>query len=150
MDCNVSCALATGIIFASVLTMMGPSNEIDKLNEMIDPDTVKIYQEIKNERLKIYLIGLVLGVIIAVIMSKYVLTSNSNTVNICTFVLIAGIVQIAFYELMPKSKWMLDYLKNQEQNQQWLKIYKTMKNKWHYGFIIGVIGFIFLGKGLCN
>lgn len=150
MNCNLSCALAVGIIFASLFTMIGPKNEINKLNQLIDPKTAKIYSEIKYERLKIYIIGLILGVLCAYLFLKYYSGSESNSMKICTFVLIAGVIQIVFYEIMPKSKWMLDYLQTPGQNKQWLRVYKSMKNRWHLGFFIGIIGFIFLGNGLCN
>lgn len=38
---------------------------------------------------------------------------------------------------MPKSDYMLNYLKTPEENKKWLDVYKTMKFRYFYGFIIG-------------
>ena len=42
---------------------------------------------------------------------------------------------------MPKKDWMLNHLKTPEQNKQWLEVYKQMKFKWHFGFLIGLVGY---------
>lgn len=151
MVCNLTCAIAVGFIFASIYTMMTPKTEMEKLKSMVDSETAKIYDDIAAERFKLYVQGLILGLIASLLF----LYANRNvyyetSFKVCLFVVIVAVFQIGYYELMPKSKWMLDYLSTQEQNTQWLKIYKMMKNRWHLGFFIGIIGFVILGHGICK
>jgi hypothetical protein len=44
-----------------------------------------------------------------------------------------------FYTMYPKSKWMLDSIKDQEQTKAWLNMYKHMQLYYHLGFLFGII-----------
>jgi hypothetical protein len=52
--------------------------------------------------------------------------------------------------IMQKSDFMLNHLKTPEQNKRWLDIYKTMKNRYLLGFILGSIAAIPLGNTFCK
>jgi uncharacterized membrane protein YkgB len=41
--------------------------------------------------------------------------------------------------LSPKTDWMLNHIKTNEQNKIWLEMYKTMQFNYHMGFVIGII-----------
>ena len=51
---------------------------------------------------------------------------------------------------MPKSKYILEYLNSSQQNKAWLNIYKHMKNRHMFGMLLGALGYLFIGNGLCN
>lgn len=142
MVCLGTCAISTGFIFASLYTMMVSGNEHVNLAKVLDADTVKIYDNIKKERMQLYLHGLVIGLIVAtLILYLNRDTMTNTTANVCTFVLIVAVVNYFYYNLMPKKDWLLNHLKTPEQNKQWLSVYKQMKYKWHMGFLIGLVGY---------
>ena len=51
--------------------------------------------------------------------------------------------------LMPKKEWMLNYLKTDEQKEQWLKVYRAFSWNYHLSIAIGLVGAGLLGYGLC-
>jgi cytochrome bd-type quinol oxidase subunit 1 len=50
---------------------------------------------------------------------------------------------------MPKSDYMLRHLSTKEQQETWLDIYKTMKERYMIGFLLGVISSIPASFALC-
>ena len=45
---------------------------------------------------------------------------------------------------------MLLHLKSQQQNAAWLNIYKEMKLRCKLGLLLGLVGYVLLGNGLCK
>ena len=58
--------------------------------------------------------------------------------------LIYFVTQYLVYSLHPKSNWMLLHLKDKKQRKMWLDNYRTMKMKWHFGLLFGIIGYGFM------
>lgn len=146
MVCLLTCAIAYALLGANIWTMMVDDKYEKNLLNTLTDEQKKIHDEIVSDRMKLYLHGLVLGLIIALfIIYKFKLSMTSS---ICLFIAIVGLTQVIYYELMPKKKWMLDYLDNSEQNKAWLAIYKEMKSRWHYGFIGGLIIYGIICYGL--
>ena len=44
---------------------------------------------------------------------------------------------------------MLEHLNNVKQNKAWLAIYKEMKLRCKLGLLLGILGYIVLGNGVC-
>jgi len=44
---------------------------------------------------------------------------------------------------------MVKHLNSQDEKNAWLKIYKTMQFNYHLGFVLGLIGMIFVGNSFC-
>ena len=44
---------------------------------------------------------------------------------------------------------MLEYLNSKDQNIAWLNIYKHMKFRHMMGALLGGLGYLFIGNGLC-
>ena len=44
---------------------------------------------------------------------------------------------------------MIKHLNSQDEKNAWLKIYKTMQYNYHLGFVLGLIGMIFIGNSFC-
>jgi len=51
---------------------------------------------------------------------------------------------------MPKSDYMLNHLKTQEQNKAWLEVYKEMQQKYIKGFLLGCLSAIPISLILCD
>jgi uncharacterized membrane protein YfcA len=54
-----------------------------------------------------------------------------------------------YYLLMPKSDYMLNHLKTEEENKAWLSVYKTMKYRYLIGFVLGALAAIPFATALC-
>ena len=44
---------------------------------------------------------------------------------------------------------MITHLKSEEEREAWLNIYKTMQFNYHLGFVLGLIGMMFVGNSFC-
>ena len=114
----------------------------DLLDQLTDKEK-EIYDEIIEERKNIYYQGLILGDLIA---SIYLFFTYDQNLYRTLFVSIAitFIVNYFYYVLMPKSKYMLQYLDTPEENKAWLKIYRFMQVRYHAAFLYGLIASAFM------
>ena len=62
---------------------------------------------------------------------------------VCIIGAITLVVNYFYYILSPKSSYMIEHLKDIEQNKAWLKIYRMMQIKYHIGLIFGIIAVMF-------
>ena len=111
-----SCFFGFALLGSMVYTMMKDKdskifkNFMNTLNE----EQKKVYMEIKKERLRLYLQGLALGCVLAII-SLFLTAKKSPLTRVCVFTIFGLGVAHVYYSFMPKSKWMLDYIENKEQ-----------------------------------
>ena len=83
---------------------------------------MKVYNDIKKERMRSFGIGMVLGVTVA---SGFIREKGGE--NACVFMAVTLIIACTFYMLMPKKMWMLQVLSSEEQIESWLRAYNNMK-----------------------
>ena len=151
MKCISFCLIGSALLGSSLVSMATSktSGNFKKFNDSLldDEKLKKIYEDIHKERLTIYIQGLILGTLLAIVATqKSGFTKNINT---CLFVSIALGVNWMFYLLYPKSTYMLEHLKTPKQTKAWLAIYKEMKLRCLIGLILGALGNILLGFGMC-
>ena len=146
MPCLNYCVVGSAFLGTSILTMMASKQSKNFVNfrKLLNQRQLEIYEGVTKERLSIYIQGLILGVLLAVLVTFN--SSLRGTNKLCVFVVIALGVNYLFYSLHPKSTYMLLHLTSQQQNEAWLNIYKEMK----LGLLLGVVGYILLGNGLCK
>ena len=150
MACLNYCVLGAAFLGSSILAMMASKQSGNFVNfrKLLNQRQLEIYNGITRERMSIYIQGLILGVLLAVL-----ITFNSSlrgTNKLCVFVVIALGTNYLFYSLHPKSTYMLLHLTSQQQNEAWLNIYKEMKLRCKLGLLLGLAGYILLGNGLCK
>ena len=116
--------------------------------KLLNQEQLQVYNSITKERMSIYIQGLILGILLAVLVTFN--SSLKGTNKLCVFVVIALGVNYLFYTLHPKSTYMLLHLKSQQQNAAWLNIYKEMKLRCKLGLLLGLVGYVLLGNGLCK
>ena len=150
MTCLNYCVLGSAFLGSSILTMMSSkySKNFVNFRKLLNKSQLDIYNVISKERMSIYIKGLILGILLAVL--KTFNSSLKGTNKLCVFVVIALGVNYLFYSLHPKSSYMLLHLTSQQQNEAWLNIYKEMKLRCKLGLLLGVAGYILLGNGLCK
>jgi uncharacterized protein YacL len=149
MNCYISGIIGIGLLFATFATMTMSKKYINRLKRKLSPELAEIYCDIARERRDIYFQGLILGLIIAILL-LYILETK-NTFHRITFALATTIIiSIVYYLLMPKSDYMLNHLNTVEQNKAWLKVYKSMRYRYLFGFIFGSISVIPLTHMFCK
>ena len=159
MICGWTCFVATMFILANILFtfLMDKHGEVAKYQESLDEKQKEVYQKIVNERKNIALqgYGLGLGLSVGYLVSRHFMTKrkgsllSSSVSSLCLTAAITFIVQYFYYILSPKSDWMLNQLSNEEQKQQWLKVYRAYSWNYHLSMLIGLIGAGLLGYGVC-
>ncbi len=150
MTCLNYCVLGAAFLGSSILTMMASKQSKNFVNfrNLLNTKQLEIYQNITRERMSIYIQGLILGVLLAVLVTFN--SSLKGTSKLCVFVVIALGVNYLYYSLYPKSTYMLLHLNSQQQNEAWLNIYKEMKLRCKLGVLLGLVGYVLLGNGLCK
>jgi hypothetical protein len=142
MVCLFSCSLAVAFIAASLFVMLNKSDKVDKLINVLSPEKKDIYENIRKERMTIYMYGLVAGLVAGLVMIWLLKDKIYGKLSLtCLFIVTVFIVQLVVYHFYPKSKWMLDYLDKPEEIQAWSAVYKQMKMNYHVGFIAGLVGY---------
>lgn len=137
MVCYTTCALAVAFIVASLYIMLSKSNYSD-YESVFDKE---ILDKIVKDRLKIYIIASIVGIILGLIYVIWKKNKISTFPLICTAILIFFITQWIVYMVYPKSDYLLNYVTNNEQSKAWLNVYQQMMKKFLFGFIIGLVGY---------
>lgn len=151
MVCLSYCLLGAGFLFGSIACMATSKNAGNHADfqKLLSPEQMNTYQVIVNERLSIYTQGLLIGVILGLLVVS--MLSELTTLNrVCVFVVVALVFNILYYMLMPKTTYMLQHLKGEDQINAWLEIYKSMRQRYILGFFIGVVGYAVFAVSLCK
>ena len=115
MNTSLVCIIAFALL-GSMFYMLINYDKNDKILQfasMLSKDQQKVYRNVTQERLNIYLQGFVLGTVIAILYLKTFAKKNQPVY--CIFVaLVLGVAYI-HYTIMPKSTYILDHIENAEQ-----------------------------------
>ena len=149
MSCKTECYLASAFIGSSILMMIskGSSSKFNKLYSLLNDEQKNALKKIRKERLLIYGKASLIAFIFSLIFIRFeniFFNISSNYNKSCISTLIYFGLQYLIYSIHHKSDWMLNHLKTPEQSKAWLDIYIHMKNKWHLGLILGLIGYYLL------
>lgn len=123
---------------------MWDSQIMQKYREQLPESLQNTYREIVNERTKInyfgYLLGFILSIVIIIYNTRIAKNKMGNLGMVCLVVAVSFTVNYFYYILSPKSKWMLNEVKTEEQTKAWLEMYRHMQVYYHTGFVLGIIG----------
>ena len=147
MNCKTECYLAAACIGSSIYMMLTRSSKHVELAKTLNETQIKTYSKIKKERFLIWAKATILGIIVSIMFAKfgnYYLDINNSFNRACIGTLIFYAVQYMVYNIHPKSDYMLNHVENKQQAKAWLAVYKSMKNKWHLGMLLGLIGYFLL------
>ena len=124
MICKTSCLIASIFIVSMIYKIFFHDNTVlNSFNDVLDNKQREIYVKIINERRRIYLNGFGLGFILSLIFIFLKANQNVNMQKIpfiCITIIITYLTTYFYYTLTPKSKYMLEYLNNQNQVKAWL------------------------------
>ena len=147
MNCMTECYLAAACIGSSIYMMVSRSSKHMELYKTLNESQKKVYSKIKKERFLIWAKATMLGIIISIMFAKfgkYYFDINNSFNRSCIGTLIFYSVQYMVYSIHPKSDYMLNHIENKKQSKAWLAVYNSMKNKWHMGMLLGLIGYFLL------
>ena len=111
--------------------------------KLLNQSQKKMYSKIIYERMSIYVMGMILGLVLGI---YYYLNNKTDEYRLCKFLCIIYIVKLGFYYFYPKSPLMLYSLTNQKQVSAWADIYSEMKRRWILSLLIGFIGYLILSR----
>ncbi len=148
MNCIAAGVLGIAMLGASVSTMSVSEEQHNMLRKTFSDELDEIYGNIVVERRNQYVQGILLGVLIAYFVSLLVKVSNRFH-KMSIFITITLMTAVVYYFLMPKSDYMLNHLKTPEQNKAWLEVYKTMKQRYFLGFVLGALAAVPLAYAMC-
>ncbi len=144
-QCQVGCMIAVAL-FAGQLYVMFNYNKhklLDRFDALLNQEQKARYKNIIDERMKLYVHGMILGVVLGFL---YLGMVPSQTLGrACIFTMIVLGINNMYYILMPKSDYMVPHLTTKEQRVAWLHIYREMQYRCKMGFVLGLLGYLILG-----
>ena len=136
----ISCAIAFVLLLSSILMHFFIDKKDDFLLTLNESQKKK-YKDIIQERFKIYIFGMILGLVLGFL---YVYIYNEDRFKVCKFVAIILVTKLTFYYFYPKSDFMLYHLTEKNQVNAWTDVYRNYKNAWRNSLIIATISYILL------
>jgi len=111
--------------------------------EMLSPQLQKLYEKISQERRSISYYGYGLGLLLSLCLIFYYIqvkkVKMSASALVCMATATTFLVHYFYYMLSPKSDWMLNHMKKQEEVNAWLQMYKSMQYNYHMGMALGIV-----------
>ena len=136
------CTVGITLLFASIYMNIQKRDEhFLRFYNLLDAGQKNKYESIIKERLILYIIGMLLGILSAYI---YYCKYKDHKYIYCELLTILFITKLAFYYFMPKQPLMLYSLRNKEQTDAWADIYTEMKNRYKYSLFVGFISYMIL------
>lgn len=104
-----------------------------------------LYINVLRERVGIFLVGIIIGLIVSGLMiSRTAPSSSSNSA--CLVVGVTLAIASGYYLLVPKQHYMLRSMNNKIQVNDWLNIYTSFRYYTYWGAVIGVIVYLISSK----
>lgn len=131
------CIIGVTLFLASIyMHILKDDKNFSKFVNLLNSKQVEKYNLIIHERLRIYMVGVFIGLVLGLIYLKFYGS------NICVFLALVFFTKIFVYHIYPKSTYMLYHLTNQEQVDAWTDIYVHMKTNWIKSIGLGLISYI--------
>ena len=143
--CQLACLIAVGMFSGQLYVMLNSNKKVlfERFDSLLDKEQKGIYKKIINQRMNLYIQGMVLGLVLGFV---YLCMVPSKTMGrSCLFTIIVLGTNYFYYMLMPKSNYMVPHLTTVEQRVAWLDIYKEMQSRCKIGFLLGLVSYLILG-----
>jgi hypothetical protein len=149
MNCNVSALLGLSMLGATFSTMTVSQNQYNQFVSLLTPELAKKYQDITHMRRNLYVQGIIIGLVLTYfILNKFPISNLFHKIMLSLG--ITGVTSVIYYCGMPKKDYMLNHLKTPEEIKAWLKIYKKMKRRYLFGFVLGLLSAIPISNSFCK
>jgi len=143
--CSVSCMIAAVFVIGMIYfyNMTGKSEIVKNYMEKLPADLQKRYELIAKERKMIsykgYALGVALSLCIIIYNTQFLSQKMSTSATICLVIATSFLTNYFYYILSPKSDWVLNHTKTQEQVKAWLVMYREMSFNYHAGLALGIV-----------
>jgi len=144
--CDFACLVATGLFASKIYLMVnytGNNRLMTDFDSLLDKKQKELYRKIIKERLRLYIQGMILGLVLGFVYLNVV--NHKATGRACLFTVIVLGTNYFYYMLAKKSDYMVPHLKTRHQRDAWLAIYKNMQYRCKMGFVLGVVSFMLFG-----
>lgn len=141
-SCLLSAVLLSGMISVMLVSQYSPIHK--NFFRLLDNNQKVLYKKIVHERLTLFLQGLIIGLICAVLITPHL--KYKKKTRVCIFILISVGILNLYYLLFPKSTYMLEHLNTREQITAWNNIRLEMRFKKILGMILGLVGYYLLAN----
>ena len=154
-ECKISFCLSivffVSMIYFSVWKNKENNSVAQTFQETLLPSQKQIYEMIKKERRNIYIQGYVLGFVISLgIVYLYRNTQCMTRFSVlCMVFSVSFMVNYFYYILSPKTTYMVEHLRTQEQRRWWVRVYRQMQYNYHLGFVFGIAALVLFTNGIC-
>lgn len=154
--CRPTCYVSIVFLLASIymFASVGRSCTSLKFMSMLPKSLQEEYDQRISERKYLQLKGYGLGLLLSgvyLIFSIYVLKNNqSRTRILCTTGFITYLTGYFVYMLSKKQPLMVTLLENDEQKQEWEKLYKKMQFHYNLGTLLGVVAVVVFANSMCS
>ena len=149
MNCIAWCLAAYAILGAFIATQFVKTKRhlFEKFNRLLDSDQKTAYQRITQMRASIFTKGILVGLLISGLVATtfYHKTQIGVGKLVCLVISVTLITCYLFYQIHPKSDYMLRYLDSREQLIAWWDIYRTFRTYNYLGIAIGILAYITIG-----
>ena len=135
-SCFVAAILAVALLGATFFTMSMSKEQTEILRRVLSPEKAQMYEKLAKERANIYMTGLMIGVVLALIALYYARPTNMFH-RVMMSLAIVMVSSVFYYTLTPKSDYMIRHLSSEKENRAWLEVYRGMKTNYVWGFVIG-------------
>ena len=143
--CSTSCMIAAVFVIGMIYfyNMTGKSEIVKKYMENLPTDLQKRYELITKERKMIsykgYALGVALSLGIIIYNTQFLSEKMSTSAMVCLVIATSFLTNYFYYILSPKSDWVLNHTKTQEQVKAWLIMYREMSFNYHAGLALGIV-----------
>jgi len=149
MNCYLSGIIGIALLAGTFSTMTVSEDQHEVLRRVLTNEQIVVYNKIIEERRNIYFTGILLGIFVSYGIIRFIKIDNTFH-KVSLFLAITLFTSIVYYSLTPKSDYMLNHLKTEEQNKAWLEVYKYMKYRHYIGILLGSISAIPIAYSLCK
>ena len=102
MVCINSCLIAVVLLSGTIATMITSktSPNFRKFNETLTLEQQKLYKNITMERLRIYIEGMILGLITGLFGLSLLPKKVDNASKVCLFVIVCLLINMVYYRIV--------------------------------------------------
>ena len=146
------CLIASIFIAASIYTTLSAKvcTPCVQFEASLNAEQLSMYKKVMEERQRIYIMGLVLGILFAFLFLYFNRHSLNPLKHGCVFVAITMTTQFFFYMLSPKKYGMISILKDPEQYKKWHAVHRYMQTRYYLGALLGMAGYFLFSYNLCE
>lgn len=146
------CLIAAMLVFGAIYMMFTCVNcePFLSFENSLNHRQKMIYKFIVQERMSLYIRGLIWGTILA-FGYLYFFKGTINIMSDCCVFSVILLLTLNFcYLLSPKTTYMLQHLNSKEQVDAWLNVYKFMMYRYHFGMLLGAAGYFLFAFGILS